>query len=226
MKPKKPKRSAVSKLKGEALAAYEQLRARLPNPPAGQVKLLEAGIGEYATRLPDVVLQLLDEAAPVSVADATDRAGAAGKTWQDVKATLELQLRLIRARAMWERGDTKGATAELVQVSASPSSRRGELILAAAVRGAPGWSPTFSLALLRSASKALANSLPAALALVDAMAGSGEHAAAAMVLGQVIAAWPMWPELQRSTLVELIGRLEAGQRAALEARLPAEAKRA
>jgi len=235
--PKKAKRSPVSKLKGEGLATYEELQARLndlPNPHkvAGQLRLLDVGIADFAVRIPEVVVHLLDEAEPISVADATARAGAAGKTWQDTKATLDLQVRLVRARAHWERGDTTAAAAELTQITASPSSRRAELILDAAARIdsqgqlRPAWSPTFSLALLRSAAGAFTNSLPAALSLVDAMTGAGEQAAAAMVLGQVIAGWELWPTLERASLAERIERLPADQRPPLEAQLAqAEARK-
>lgn len=225
---KKPsKRTPQSKLSGEGLAAFEALQARLkdlPNPlnAAGQARLLDAGLADLSALIPEVVLQLLAQAAPISVADATLRARTAGKSWQDVKATLELQVKLVRARALWEHGDTKAAGLELVQVSASASSRRAELILTAAQRDQQrlAWSPTFSLALLRSASGALTNSLPAALALVDAMTGAGEQAPAALVLGQVIAARALWPELDRSTLEDRIARLGSEHQAALRAALP------
>ena len=226
----KIKRSAISKLKGEALATYEELQSRLRDLPnllkaAGQARLLDVGLDHFAPRIPDVVLQLLDEADLISVADAKARAGATGKTWQDLKATLDLQVKLIRARALWERGDTDGAGRELVQVSASASSRRADLILAAAQRAdaegkpRPGWSASFSLALLRSASGALTNSLPAALALIDAMIDVGEQPAAALVLGQVIAARALWPTLARATLEALIARLAEEHRAPLQAQL-------
>jgi hypothetical protein len=230
--PRKPRRTPLSKLKGQALADYEELQARIAELPnrlgaAGQARLLDVGVHAYVLKIPDVVLQLLEQAEPISVADATARATATGKTWQDTKATLELQLRLIRARALWEHGDTEGAGLELTQITHSPSSRRAELILAAASRvDAEGnlradWSPTFSLALLRSASAAFTNSLPAALSLVDAMTGAGEQAAAAMVLGQVIAGLSLWPDLDRASLADRIARLDAEQRAPLEAQLAA-----
>lgn len=227
---RKPKRSPQSKLKGEGLVAFEELQARLrdlPNPlgAAGQMRLLDAGIDELAAKIPEVVLQLLEEAEPISVADATARAGASGKTWQDLKATLELRIKLIRARALWERDDKEVAGLELKQISASASSRRAELILEGASRQRPSWSPTFSLALLRSSSGALANSLAAALALVDALTGAGEKAAAALVLGQVIAGWALWPTLERATLEALIGRLDEDQRPPLHAQLASACSR-
>lgn len=227
---RKAKRSPQSKLKGEGLAAFEELQARLEDRPnvlkaAGQLRLLEVGIDEFAPRIPEVVLHLLAEAAPIAVADATARAAAAGKTWQDLKATLELQVRLVRARALWEREDTKGAAVELTQISASPSSRRADLILEASARTdadgqlRPAWSPTFSLALLRSASGALSSSLAAALSLVDALTGAGEQPAAGLVLGQLVAGWALWPTLDRASLADRIGRLDEDQRAPLEALL-------
>lgn len=219
----KPKRSARSKLKGEGLAAFEELQARLvPDVPVTQARWLDAGIDAFATRIPDVVIELLAEAEPISVAEATARAAPTGKTWQDTKATLELKVRLVRARAQWERDDQKSAALELVQISASASSRRNELILQAAEMR-PAWSPTFSLALLRSASGAMANSLPAALSMIDALTGSGEQPAAAMILGQVISAWPLWPELDRAALTDRIERLAPEHRPPLEAQLAAAA---
>lgn len=216
---KKTKRSPVAKLKGEALAAYEELQARIaahPGSAASQVRLIDLGIGEFATRLPEVVLSMLDAAQPISVDDARLKAGASKTSWQDFKATLELQVRLVRARAHWENGDPKRAAEQFKQISASASSRRAELILeASALR--EGWTPTFSLALLRSASGALANSLEAALSLIDALTGSGEHQAAAMVLGQLIAGWAAFPTLDRGQLVTRIERLPVEYRAGLEA---------
>lgn len=223
--PPKAKRSAVSKLTRKGLAAYEELQGRLKNLPnvgkaAGQARLLDVHVSDFTPQIPEVVLELLDEAAPISVADANARAGAAGKSWQDVKATLELQVRLIRARALWERGSEKAAALELVQVSHSASSRRAELILGAAARN-DTWSAGFSLALLRSASGALANSLPAALALVDAMTGAGEQPAAALVLGQIVAGLSLWPDLDRTQITERIERLDPALRPPLEAQLTA-----
>ena len=216
---KKTKRSPVAKLKGEALAAYEELQARIaahPGSAASQVRLIDLGIGEFATRLPEVVLSMLDAAQPISVDDARLKAGASKTSWQDFKATLELQVRLVRARAHWENGDPKRAAEQFKQISASASSRRAELILeASALR--EGWTPTFSLALLRSASGALANSLEAALSLIDALTGSGEHQAAAMVLGQLTAGWAAFPTLDRGQLVTRIERLPVEYRAGLEA---------
>ncbi len=220
---KKPKKSAVSKLKGARLAVYEALKARIDDPAnalkvEGQLRLLDLGIGAYATQLPEVVVELLDEAAAISVADAQARAGALGKTWQDAKATLELQVRLVRARALWEAEKTADAALQLKQISASASSRRAELILAAAADG-EDYSPTFSLALLRSAAGVLNNSLPAGLALVKAMAGAGEQPAAAMVLGQILAGRALWPDLQQSTLEALIEKFDPEHRATLLAQL-------
>lgn len=215
---KKTKRSPVEKLKGEALAAYEELQARIaahPGSAASQVRLLDLGIGEFATGLPEVVLSMLDAAQPISVDDAKLKAGASKTSWQDFKATLELQVRLVRARADWEAGHPQRAAEQFKQISASASSRRAELILdAAALR--EGWTPTFSLALLRSASGALANSLEAALSLIDALTGSGEHQAAAMVLGQLIAGWAAFPTLDRGQLVTRVERLPVEYRAGLE----------
>ena len=137
---------------------------------------------------------------------------------KDHKATLELQVRLVRARAHWEDGDPRSAAEQFKQISASASSRRAELILeAAALR--EGWTPTFSLALLRSASGALSNSLEAALSLIDALTGSGEHQAAALVLGQLIAGWAAFPTLDRGQLVTRLERLPVEHRAGLEAQL-------
>lgn len=218
---KKTKRIPVTKLKGEALAAYEALQARVaahPGSVASQLRLLDLGIGEFATRLPTVVLSMLDAAQPISVDDAKLKAGASKTSWQDFKATLELQLRLIRARAHWEDGDPQSAAEQLKQISASASSRRAELILdAAALR--EGWTPAFSLALLRSASGALSNSLEAALSLIDALTGSGEHPAAALVLSQLIAGWAAFPTLDRGQLATRVERLPVEHRAGLEAQL-------
>jgi hypothetical protein len=222
----KAKRSAVSKLTRKGLVAFEELQGRLQNLPnvgegVGQVRLLDIHLADFVAQIPEVVIELLDDAEPISVADATARAGASGKSWQDVKATLELQVRLIRARALWERDRQKAAALELVQISHSPSSRRAELILEAAARTEAGWSAGFSLALLRSASGALANSLPAALALVDAMTGAGEQPAAALVLGQIIAGLSSWPDLDRTRIAERIERLAPEHRPALESGLAA-----
>lgn len=194
----------------------EELEARLkdrPNPgkAVGALRLLDVGIAEFAPRIPKEVLKLLETAEPISVAAATAR--AAGRPWQDVKATLELQLRLVRARAAWEAGKTDLAHAELKQVAASASSRRIEVILEAAARTAPNWSPTFSLALLRAAATSLASSLDAALALVDAMTGAGEQAAAALILGQLIAGGG----IPRAALQERVERLDPALRPPLPA---------
>ena len=216
---KKTKRSPVSKLKGEALAAYEELQARIaahPGAAESQVRLLDLGIAAFAPRLPEVVLSMLDAAQPISVDDAKLKAGASKTSWQDFKATLELQVRLVRAHAHWEDGHPLRAAEQFKQISASASSRRAELLLeAAALR--EGWTPAFSLALLRSASGALANSLEAALSLIDALTGSGEHQAAAMVLGQLIAGSAAFPTLDRGQLVARIERLPLEYRAGLEA---------
>lgn len=218
---KKAKRSPVAKFKGEALIAYEALQARIaahPGAAASQLRLLDLGIGEFAPRLPEVVLSMLDAAQPISVDDAKVKAGASKTSWQDHKATLELQLRLVRARAHWEDGDQQSAAEQFKQISASPSSRRAELILqAAALR--EGWTPTFSLALLRSASGALSTSLEAALSLIDALTGSGEHQAAALVLGQLIAGWAAFPTLDRGQLLTRLERLPLEHRGDLEAQL-------
>lgn len=111
---KKPKKPAASKLKGARLERYEAFRARIDDPAnalkvTGQLRLLDLGIGALAIEIPEVVVELLDEAAPISVADAQARASALGKTWQDAKATLELQVRLVRARALWEAQKTEAA---------------------------------------------------------------------------------------------------------------------
>ncbi|MDP2271402.1 MAG: hypothetical protein Q8N23_20040 [Archangium sp.] len=214
---KKTKRSPAAKLKGEALAAYEALQARVASHPgsvASQLRLLDLGIGEFATRLPAVVLSMLDAAQPISVDDAKLKAGASKTSWQDFKATLELQLRLVRARAHWEDGDPQRAAEQFKQISASASSRRAELILEAAAL-CEGWTPAFSLALLRSASGALSNSLEAALSLIDALTGSGEHQAAALVLSQLIAGWAAFPTLDRGQLVTRVERLPVESRAGL-----------
>ncbi len=220
----RPKKSPVAKLKGEKLALYAELEARLkdrPNPThlAGQLRLLDVGIADFVTRIPEVVFFLLDEAAPIDVASATARAASAGISWQDMKATLELSVRLIRARACWEASDPEAANAELKQVSASPSSRRNELILETASRTRPDWSPGFSLALLRSAARSLSNSMPAALCLVDAMTGTGELQAAALILGQLIAAWSPSAGITLEDLSDRIQRLEPALRPPLEAQL-------
>ena len=218
---KKTKRAPEAKLKGEALAAYETLQARVaahPGSGASQLRLLDLGIGEFATRLPAVVLSMLDAAQPISVDDAKVKAGASKTSWQDFKATLELQLRLVRARAHWEDGDPQRAAEQFRQISASASSRRAELILEAAAL-CEGWTPAFSLALLRSASGALSNSLEAALSLIDALTGSGEHQAAALVLSQLIAGWAAFPTLDRGQLVTRVERLPVEHRAGLEAQL-------
>lgn len=221
---KKAKRSPVAKLKGEALVAHQALQALIAEKPgsaASQLRLLDLGIGEFATRIPEVVLAMLDAAQPISVDDAKVKAGASKTSWQDLKATLELQLRLVRARAHWEDGDPQRAAEQFKQISASASSRRAELILeAAALR--EGWTPTFSLALLRSASGALSNSLEAALSLIDALTGAGEHQAAALVLGQLIAGWASFPTLDRGQLVTRFERIPVEHRADLEAQLGQE----
>ncbi len=210
---KKPKKSARSKLTGEALAAFEAL-----GDLAGktQLQLLDLGLGGLAVRMPEVVLEAIDAAAPVSVAEATERAKAGPKPWQDVKATLELQLRLVRARAAWEAEDAERAQAELKQIAASASSRRIELVLGAASRANPDWSAPFSLALLRAAAGSLASSKDAALSLVDAMTGAGEQTAAAMILGQLIAGGG----LDRAQLAERVARIaDPAARADLERQL-------
>ena len=124
---KKAKRSPVGKLKGEALVAHQALQALIaakPDSAASQLRLLDLGIGEFAPRIPEVVLAMLDAAQPISVDDAKVRAGASKTSWQDLKATLELQLRLVRARAHWEDGDPQSAAEQFKQISASASSRR------------------------------------------------------------------------------------------------------
>lgn len=85
-----------------------------------------------------------------------------------------------------------------------------------------GWTPTFSLALLRSASGALSNSLQAALSLIDALTGAGEHQAAALVLGQLIAGRAAFPTLHRGQLVSRLERIAVEHRAHLEAELGPE----
>lgn len=212
------KRTPQEKLKGARLAIFQELETRIagpnPNGVAGQLRLLDVGIAEYATKIPEVVAWMLEEADPIDVASATARAKPTGKSWQDMKATLELTVRLIRARALWEAQKIEDANAELKQISASASSRRIELILEAAARtdasGAvrPEWSAGFSLALLRSSSGAMASSIPAALSLIDAMIGSGEAQAAAMILGQLVAGWSGWPTVTRESLADRIGRLD------------------
>jgi hypothetical protein len=222
------KKPPQSKLKGAKLALFQELEARVKDRPnrsqaAGQLRLLDIGIGDYTTRLPEVVAWMLDEAAPIDVASATARAAKAGISWQDMKATLELGVRLIRARALWESEDLEKANAELKQISASPSSRRNELLLEAASRTdasgqpRPEWSAGFSLALLRSSARAFSNSLPAGLSMVDALIGTGEMPAAALILGQLVPAWKELPQPIREGITERIGRLDPALRAPLEA---------
>ena len=234
MKPR-TRRAPQSKLKGEKLAVFADLEARLaerPNPShaVGQLRLLDVGVGDFALQIPEVVLHLLDEAEPIAVAAATERAKGAGLSWQDMKATLELAVRLVRARAAWEAGDTERANAELKQVSASAASRRNELIVEAATRtGANGepradWNAGFALALLRAAARSLVNSMPAALSLVDALIGTGEMQAASLILGQLVAVAKDTPGLSAEALLERIGRLDGAFKAPLERALnPREA---
>ena len=188
------------------------------------MRLLDVGVGDFAVAIPEVVFSLLDEAAPIDVASATARAKAAGISWQDMKATLELQVRLIRARACWESKDSQGAAAELKQISASAASRRNELILLAARRTGPDglpradWNPGFCLALLRSAAQALSSSMPAALSMIDALTGTGEMQAASLILGQLIGG-SNDAGLTREDFAERIGRLDPAFKPPLEAQL-------
>src|SRR4051812_49160929 len=95
-------KKAASKAKPTAdeLVAGKELELRLgaenKNGAGGQLRLLDIGIGDFSARIPRQVIQLLADADPIDVADAVGRAQAARKTWQDLKATLELRVRLAR----------------------------------------------------------------------------------------------------------------------------------